>query len=85
MIHEDKKENESNDSLMRRFSRKVQSTGILDTVKKSKFHQPKPNKAARKESAIRRKKRREEREYQIKIGKIEETPYYQRGRRKRTT
>lgn len=80
MITVDKKENESNGSLMRRFSRKVQSTGLLIQKKKRLFHEKEPNKRAKRDSAIRRKRSQDERAYLIKVGKIEETPAFGPGR-----
>lgn len=71
MIQVDKKDGESNDSLMRRFTRKVQGSGVLILKKKRQFRTKKQNKRQRRESALMRNKRKAEREYLIKIGKIE--------------
>lgn len=76
MIHEQKKENESNESLIRRFTRKVQSSGVLLQKKSKQFYQRKMNKHQRRASAIRRKKMGDEYAYLVKIGRIVETTFY---------
>jgi ribosomal protein S21 len=76
VINVEKKEGESNDSMMRRFTRKVQSSGTLIRKKKGQYRQKEPNKRARRISAIRRTKAQQERAYLIKIGKLEETPRF---------
>ncbi|MFH1426848.1 MAG: bS21 family ribosomal protein [Candidatus Kerfeldbacteria bacterium] len=83
MIDVDRKDDESNDGMIRRFTRKVQSSGVLPLKKRLQFHTSKPNKRSQKESAIRRSELREEREFLIKTGKLEEEPYYARGRQQR--
>ena len=72
MIEVVKKEGESNESAIRRFVRKVQSSGKLVLAKKKMFAQPKLNKRQVKQSAIRRKKIEEEKEILRKTGKLEE-------------
>lgn len=76
MITVEKKEGESNDSVMRRFTRKIQSSGVLIRKKKGQYREKEPNKRARRISAIRRTRSQQERAYQIKIGKLEETPKF---------
>lgn len=72
MISLKKKDSESNESLMRRFSRKVQSTGVLNRVKKAQFFTKKPKKRAVRLAAIRKTELAQEREYLRKIGKLDE-------------
>lgn len=76
MINVEKKEGESNDSVMRRFNRKIQSSGVLIRKKRAQYREKAPNKRARRLSAIRRTRAQDERAYQIKIGKLEETPRF---------
>lgn len=76
-----KKEGESNESLMRRFTRRVQSTGVLNRVKKRQFLTKKPNKRAQRLSAIRRTETAKEREHLRKIGKLDELDKGTRGRK----
>lgn len=81
MVESRKKESESNDNLIRRFTRRVQSSGILLHVKKIRYHQPKKNKNQQREDAIRRAKFRTKQDYLRKIGKLEEPTGGFRGRR----
>lgn len=61
MTYVQKKDNESTENLIRRFNRKVIQSGVLSLAKKNRFHQPKPNRRARREEAIRQERRREAR------------------------
>lgn len=67
-----KKDGESNESLIRRFVRKVQSSGRLLNAKKRQYHEKPKNKRQVRLDAIRRQKIRDEREYLRKIGKLDE-------------
>ncbi|MFH1781559.1 MAG: 30S ribosomal protein S21 [Patescibacteria group bacterium] len=67
-----KKEGESNESAIRRFTRKVQSSGFLLQAKQKMFVVRKPNKRKVRESAIRRKQIQDEREILRKTGKLDE-------------
>lgn len=75
MVEVNKKTGESNESLIRRFVRKIQSSGKLIQAKKNKFKQPKQNKRLLRQQAIRKSKITEEKEYLRKIGKLEENQY----------
>lgn len=79
MVEVAKKTGESNESVVRRFVRKVQASGKLLQAKKIQFRQPKQNKRRLRESAIRRAKARVEREYLRKIGKLEEPVFSAKG------
>ncbi|MDD5342441.1 MAG: 30S ribosomal protein S21 [Patescibacteria group bacterium] len=67
-----RKDGESGESLIRRFTRKVQQSGLLIRAKKRRFYEPPKTKRQAKEDAIRRKGIREQREYLKKIGKLDE-------------
>ena len=75
VVEVSKKGNESNESLVRRFVRKIQSSGKLLQAKKIKFRQPKPNKRLVRQNAIRKSKIKEEKDFLRKIGKLEENTY----------
>ncbi|MBP7831725.1 MAG: 30S ribosomal protein S21 [Candidatus Pacebacteria bacterium] len=66
-----KNNNENNVSLLRRFSRKVMDTHIIQKVKGSRYNERPPSKLATKNSAIRRLKRRAEYEKLKKLGKVQ--------------
>jgi ribosomal protein S21 len=76
VIKVEKHDDESNESLTRRFTRKVRSSGLLNQKKSKQFHARKPSKRAVRESAIRRAERKEEVEYLIKTGRLEPTPAF---------
>ena len=64
-----KASNESNMTLVRRFSRRVQEAGIVRTVKGQRYSERAPSKLDRKTSALNRLKRGKEVERLKKLGK----------------
>jgi len=68
-----KKDGESFESLMRRFSRRTLQSGRIIQAKKIRFFQRPQSDLARKESALRRQKVRNQRDYLKRIGKLDET------------
>lgn len=71
-IRVQRNENESNESLTRRFVRKVQASGNLTLVKKKQHHERPVSKRLQRRSAILRSKSRDKREHLRKIGKLDE-------------
>jgi ribosomal protein S21 len=63
-----RKPKESVSSMLRRFSRKVQMSGILLSAKKSRFQTRSRSKSLRKKDALYREKVRKERERMEKMG-----------------
>lgn len=72
MVEVKKKDNESFESLMRRFSKKILQSGRVIQAKKIRFHQKPPNKRATRLKAQRREEIKKQREYLRKIGKLDE-------------
>lgn len=72
MVEVRKKDSETSESLIRRFSKKVQQSGVLIRAKKSRFYEPAKNKRKTKDDALRRKDIKSKKEYLRKIGKLEE-------------
>ena len=72
MIEVKKKENESIGSLLRRFSKKVQQSGLLLQARSSRFFEKGKSRTERRKSALRRNKIVVEREKLKKLGKLEE-------------
>jgi len=66
-----KRDNESIQSLLRRFSRRVQQSGILIRTRRSRFYISPLTKRQKKLGALRRLKNRKEREKLYKLGKLE--------------
>ena len=80
MVEVNKKTGESNEGLVRRFIRKIQSSGKLIQVKKKQFHQPELNKRKIRLKAIRREKLVKEKDILRKTGKLDESPYGRHSR-----
>ena len=72
MVEVKRKDNESFESLMRRFSKKIIQSGRVIQAKKIRFHQKPLNQRARKLKAMRREDIKKQREYLRKIGKLDE-------------
>jgi ribosomal protein S21 len=64
-----RKDGESFESLMRRFSRKIQQSGVLIRARRIQFYEPPKSKNLRRESAKRRKELSAEREELKRLGK----------------
>lgn len=72
-----RRKGESFESLLRRFTRRVQQSGKMLETRKIRYFAAEPNKNAVRKSALRRENIRQKREYLIKVGKLVE----ERGRR----
>lgn len=76
-----RKEGESFESMLRRFNRKIQQSGILVRARKTQFFQPTKSKNLIRESAQRRAELSEEREHLKKLGKLPMSRFQKRPRR----
>lgn len=81
MIEVRKRDNESSESLLRRFSRRVQQSGVLIRAKKRRFYEPPKSKREMRSDALRRQVIRDQREILRKMGKLEEYDVKKRGTR----
>ncbi len=81
MIEVRRRNNESSESLLRRFSKRVQQSGTLLRAKKRRFYEPPKNKREVRVDALRRQAIRQERELLRKLGKLEEFDQKKRGPR----
>lgn len=76
MVEVKRRDNEGPDSLVRRFSRKVQQSGVLLQARKVRYFVRKKNRRRLREEAQRRAELNAERERLIKLGEIDEmTPF----------
>lgn len=73
MVEVKAKEGESFESLLRRFNRKIQQSGILIRARKIRFFAPTKSRNLLRESAQRRALARQEREELKKLGKFHDT------------
>ncbi len=65
-----KREGESTNSLIFRFIKRVQQTGVLREAKKRRFHSRTQNRLKRKLSALHREEKRKEVEIAKKLGEF---------------
>ena len=72
MLEVKKKDTESFESLIRRFTKKTIQSGKIIQAKKIRFHQKPISKRAQKAKAIRREEINKQREYLRKIGKLDD-------------
>lgn len=70
VIQVQKNPNENNASILRRFSRRVQETGMIQKVKGSRYNERKESKLKTKQGALKRMARRKQVEKLRKLGKI---------------
>ena len=71
-------------SLIRKFTRRVQGTGLVKIVRAGRYHERAQSKAVLKKKTIKRIKRRVEYNQLIKEGKVVEAPrrgYHQQAER----
>ncbi|HCJ45660.1 MAG: 30S ribosomal protein S21 [Candidatus Moranbacteria bacterium] len=72
MIQVRKKEKETAESLIRRFSRRVQQSGVLRQVRKLRFHAEEQSRVKRRDEALYKVKIRKEINRLKKLGKFDE-------------
>lgn len=78
-VEVEKKKNENNISLLKRFSRRVQGAGILPKVRSLRYDKRTPSENVRKAKKLEALKRKENVEELIKLGKVSQL----RSRRRR--
>jgi small subunit ribosomal protein S21 len=79
LVEVKKKDNESFDSLLRRFNRKIQQSGVLIRARKTRFFEPPKSRNLQRAAARRRSQIKSEKEELKKMGKPIITKKY--GRR----
>lgn len=62
--------NESNLNLIRRFSKRVRHSNLLNEKRNKRFHSRQPSEFKKKQEALRRKRRLEEVDQMIRYGKM---------------
>jgi ribosomal protein S21 len=67
-----RRKGESFESMLRRFTKRIQESGKMLQAKKIRFHTKKKNKNAARKSALRRIELATKREYLIKTGRLTE-------------
>ena len=69
MVEVKKKENESFESLLRRFNRKIQQSGVLVRARRIRFFEPPKSRNLQKVAARRRAESRAQKEELKRMGK----------------
>jgi ribosomal protein S21 len=72
MVEVRRKEKETFGAMLRRFTRRVQLSGVLREARKTRYYAKPPSKTAQKASALRRIEVRRERAKLEKLGKLKE-------------
>ncbi len=75
-----KKERETTQSLLRRFTRRIQQSGVLIRARRGRFYTPMPTKRQKKLAALRRIQLQKERERLYKLGKLDLEKHFGRRR-----
>jgi len=70
MVLVKRRENETTGAMLRRFTRRVQRSGVLLRARKERFYKAKPTKKVVKERALRRITVNKEHERLAKLGKL---------------
>lgn len=70
MVEVRKKEGETTAAMLRRFTRRIQLSGVLIRSRQTKFYKPKLKKRFVRERALRRIKKLKEAEKLEKLGKL---------------
>ncbi len=70
MVEVRRRDNETTGAMLRRFTRRVQQSGVLLHARKGKFHTSKPTKRVKRERALRRLQMTKERTRLEKLGKL---------------
>ena len=75
-----KKTGETTRSLLRRFTRRIQQSGVLIRARRARFREKEKSKRERRISAVRRVGINQEKEKLRKLGLLEEEPRWGRKR-----
>lgn len=81
IIEVNKNPNENNAGVLRRFSRKIQESGVIRRVKSSRYNKRQESRLTQKKSALKRIKKKKEIEVLKKLGKISGFRTNTRGRK----
>lgn len=73
MIEVKRKKGETFESLLRRFQRRQQQSGVILEVRKNRFRAQSKSKNKLRESALRRVSKRDQYEYLLKTGQLKDT------------
>lgn len=78
LVEVKRKDGESFESLLRRFNRKIQQSGVLVRARKIRFFEPARSRNLLREDAARRAVNKEKREELKRMGKLPQRPTFKR-------
>lgn len=76
MVEVRRRQHETTGAMLRRFTRRVQQSGILINARRMKSYKPAPTKRETRDHALRREKKTAERMKLEKLGKLPENPRF---------
>lgn len=79
-VQVNKQSNENTVGMIRRFTKRMQGSGVLRRARSIRYHGRPLSKLLQKKQMLKKISRREKREELIKLGKIEERPYLKKRR-----
>ncbi len=71
-VRVEKNNNESSANVIRRFTKRVQHSGIIPRIRKNRYYARTKSENVRKEARLKKLDRKTEYEKQLKLGKIQE-------------
>lgn len=71
-IQVEKNSNENNVNLLRRFTKRVQGSGVLNRVRSLRYAERQPSTYTKKKMALKKLRNREKIDEQVKLGKVVE-------------
>lgn len=79
MVEVRRRQHETTGAMLRRFTRRVQQSGILINARRLKSYKPARSRRQMREHALRREKKTAERNRLDKLGKLPENPRFSRS------
>jgi ribosomal protein S21 len=70
-----KNDRETTENMIKRFTRRVQQSGVLMQVRKNRFAQPEKNKTARRQEALYKNRMRKEVDKLKKLGRFDDDAF----------
>jgi ribosomal protein S21 len=71
-VQVEKNQNESSANVIRRFTKRMQGSGVLQRVRKNRYYSRTKSENVRKEARLKKLTKMVEYEKQLKLGKIQE-------------
>ncbi len=73
-VQVEKNQNESSANVIRRFTKRMQGAGVIQRVRKIRYHSRIKSENVRREARLKKLVKKTEYEKQLKLGKVQERP-----------